>query len=364
MAKTTSNKTLNHILAADVGGTHLRLAIFAHRGDDNFRKIRETTRLSRKVKDFPALLHRFLRHGASGLQPPVRTGALCFAGPVGARRSVAALTNLNWRFTAAEIREKTGLEELILMNDFEAVGYGFEVLLKTRPEAFVRLSRAGKLPPPKGRRPTAIVIGAGTGLGTSILVQDASTGRYRPVPGEGGHCDFIPLSSGEFALAEWARANLNRSAKNPADRETFLSGPGLFNLCRALRDLEPGMGDPAAWKAIARKDPYDRPGEIVRSALQDPLCRKALDLWLRAYARVARNSALFPLAPGGVFLAGGIAAKILPELRSGVFMEEFARLDKGSIRAILKRTPVFVVIETGIGLYGCASVAADPRQLG
>ena len=56
------------------------------------------------------------------------------------------MTNLGWGFTAAEIADATGVEELTLMNDFEAVGFGLEVLLANRPEAFVRLSRYGKLP--------------------------------------------------------------------------------------------------------------------------------------------------------------------------------------------------------------------------
>ena len=112
-------------------------------------------------------------------------------------------------------------------------------------------------------------------------------------------------------------------------------------------------------KSIFRADPYDRPAIIVERAKTDSLCRLALDTWLRCYARAAKNSAIYPLAPGGVFLAGGIAAKILPEMQSGLFMDEFTRCDIPNIRSLLRRTPVFLVTDYRIGLYGCANVAVN-----
>jgi glucokinase len=103
----------------------------------------------------------------------------------------------------------------------------------------------------------------------------------------------------------------------------------------------------------------ERPAIIAGNADEDGLCRKALDIWLRCYGGAAKNSAIFPLAPGGVFLAGGIAAKILPEMKSGIFMKEFLRCDIPNIRRILKSIPVFVITDYRIGLYGCANVAAN-----
>jgi glucokinase len=74
---------------------------------------------------------------------------------------------------------------------------------------------------------------------------------------------------------------------------------------------------------------------------------------------MAKNSALFPLAPGGVFLAGGIAPKILNHLQSGVFMKEFVRCDKDRYRKLLQQTPVYVVTDERIGLFGCVNAALN-----
>ena len=348
-----------HILVADVGGTHIGIAIMAYRGDGIFQPIRHETFLSKKTRSLPRLLRSFLRQSGMDLKPQIRRACIDFAGPVGPDRKTANITNLDWGFTSEEISHATGLPELTLMNDFEAVGYGIEVLLANRPEAFVRLSRYGKLPPARGPKPTSVIIGAGTGLGTSILAYDPHIGRYRPIPGEGGHSDFIAVGEEEFRIAEWIRRNVNHSPNNPADLEKVVSGPGLANVYRALASLEPTMGDPDVFRAFLAADAYDRPPIIVQHADSDRRCRKALDIWLRCYGRAAKNHALFPLTPGGIYLAGGIAARVLPEMQSGLFMKEFLRCDMPNIRPILTRTPVFVVTDYRIGLYGCANVVIN-----
>lgn len=352
-------QVLEHVLVADVGGTHIGLAIIAHYGNGKFEPVRHKTYMSKKTRDFPGLLGAFLRDRGRSLVPAVRQACVDFAGPTGAKRDRAFVTNLGWGFTSREVFDSTGVEELTLLNDFEAVGYGLEVLLENHPEAFIRLSSTGKLPSKNGKKRTAVVLGAGTGLGTTILIRDPASGRYRPIPGEGGHADFVAVEEIEFRVSRWIREHLNRSPRNPMDCERVVSGPGLVNLYRALSELEPNLRDRAIVRKVFKAASYDRPAIIIKGAQTDALCRKALDAWLRCYARAAKNSAIFPLAPGGVFLAGGIAAKILPEMQSGVFMTEFLRCDIPNIRALLKRTPVFVVRDYRIGLLGCANVAVN-----
>jgi glucokinase len=349
----------SHILVADVGGTNTGVAVFADLGQGRFEPVRHKTYRSRKIRSFPALLGRFLDREARGLVPALRRACIDFAGPLGADRSRAYVTNLGVEFSAEEILDATGVEEVTFLNDFEAVGFGLEVLLENRPEAFVRLSATGRLPARGGKKPTAVVLGAGTGLGTTILIHDPTRGKYRPIPGEGGHADFTPVEEIEFRVSQWIRNHRNRSRRNPLDCEKIVSGPGLVNVYHALSELEPNTGDAGTAKMILRADPHDQPAIIVEHARQDKLCREALDLWLRCYARAAKNCAIFPLAPGGVFLAGGISAKILPEIQSGVFLREFTRCDIPPIRSLLKRTPLFVVTDYRIGLYGCANVAVN-----
>jgi glucokinase len=319
-----------------------------------------------KTDHLPQLIRDYAHsRPARRLEPPVSAVCVAVAGPLDRFRKSAVVTNRGWSVTAAEINDAAGVAPVILLNDFEAVGFGVDVLLKAVPDAFVRLSRAGALPG-SGRRPkaTATIIGAGTGLGTAVLIPDAKTGRYRPAPGEGGHADFIAVEEIEFEIAQWVRKNLNRSERQPVQVESIVSGPGLFNVYCALSELEPHLIDQSKPAPILEADAAKQPELIVQHSDRDALCRKALQIWIRCYARAAKNAALFPLAPGGVFLAGGIAPKILPQLASGEFMNEFTRCDDPGLRKLLRQTPVFVITDERIGLYGCASVAVSRDRLG
>jgi glucokinase len=354
-----AKKADHHVLVADIGGTNLGVAIFSQSGKDRFEPVCHHAYHTRQIRNMPAFFRRYLRREGRRLDPKVQSACIDFAGPINSDRSTASLTNLDLTFTATEVIEATGIENLTLLNDFEAVGFGVEVLMANKPEAFVRLSRSGKLPPRSGVKPTALVLGAGTGLGTTVLIHDPVSGRYRPLPAEGGHVDFGAVEELDFRIAQWIRAHRNDSPDNPLNRERVVSGRGLANVFEALSELEPHLGGAEMRKTVFSAKVPDRPAIISKNAGRDTLCRRALDIWLRSYARAAKNSVILPMAPGGVFLAGGVAAKILPEMQSGTFMKEFLRCDIPNIRAILKRIPVFVVTDYRIGLYGCANVAVN-----
>ena len=349
----------SHVLTADIGGTHTGAAIFASLGNDFLEPVCHKTFLTSKIDNMPDFLGRFLKKEGRKLNPPVKRACIDFAGPIPPTRDRARLTNRPLTFTDSEVKDASGLEKVVLLNDFEAIGFGIEVLIINRPEAFIRLSKTGKLPAGSGIKPTAAILGAGTGLGTTVLIHDSTTGRYRPVPGEGGHVDFSPVDEIEFRITSWLRENRNTSAANPLNRERVVSGPGLANVHEALANLEPQLGSAGCRRTIFHANASERPAIIAANAANDGLCRRAFDIWLRCYGRAAKNSAIFPLAPGGVFLAGGVAAKNLSEMKSGIFMKEFLRCDIPNIKALLKKTPVFVVTDYRIGLYGCANVAAN-----
>jgi glucokinase len=89
----------------------------------------------------------------------------------------------------------------------------------------------------------------------------------------------------------------------------------------------------------------------------DPLCRESLELFARLYAREAGNHALKIMATGGVYLGGGIAPRILPILREGIFMEVFVA--KGPMRKIMQAMPVKVILNDKTALYGAANYAME-----
>jgi len=88
----------------------------------------------------------------------------------------------------------------------------------------------------------------------------------------------------------------------------------------------------------------------------DPVARAALDLFLECFGAAAGDHALAILARGGVWLAGGIAPRILPQLGSGPFLAAFNA--KGAHANLMARFPVKVVVNERLGLLGAAKLAA------
>ena len=109
--------------------------------------------------------------------------------------------------------------------------------------------------------------------------------------------------------------------------------------------------------ADSRRDPAAVISERGLSGA-DPICEMSLALFCSVLGAVAGNLALAVLATGGVFVAGGIAPRILPYIQSGVFREAFER--KGRLHTVIERLPAFVVTHPQIGLLGAATAASHP----
>ncbi|MBI3993567.1 MAG: glucokinase, partial [Candidatus Lambdaproteobacteria bacterium] len=191
------------------------------------------------------------------------------------------------------------------------------------------------------------VLGAGTGLGEGILVPHGDA--FLVVPSEGGHTDFAPRSALEIRLLTYLTEKFNR-----VSYERIVSGPGLVNLYEFLRDRE-GMAENPGVREEMRRD--SAPPVISRHGLarSDALCERALDLFCSIYGAEAGNLALKVLARGGVYLAGGIAAKVIARLREGGFRQGFEH--KGRYTAFLETVPTLVIVHPQPGLMGAAHAA-------
>jgi len=79
---------------------------------------------------------------------------------------------------------------------------------------------------------------------------------------------------------------------------------------------------------------------------------QTLDLWTAIYGAEAGNLALKVLALGGVYVAGGIAIKILSKMQDGTFFKAFR--DKWHFAEMLSNVPVSVVLNESAPLIGAA----------
>jgi glucokinase len=312
------------LLVGDVGGTNARFAT-AHLVDG--------LPVLDRVESFPA--HRFptfLAGVAAFIEGcPVKPtgGVIAVAGPV--TDGEIDLTNSPWRVSERELAG-LGLNPIRLINDFEALAWGAPIV----PRA--ELAALGG-PEDGDPHATLAVLGPGTGFGVSALIRD-SHGRQMAMPSEGGHVCFAPGDPVEDEVLRILRRRYDR-----VSIERLICGPGLLNLHRALAEID------------GRESHIDDPATITRDALADPhsACGATLARFCAILGAVAGDIALTTGARGGVYIAGGIAPRILPFLKTSPFRERFER--KGRFQPYMAAIPTQVILHPHAALLGAGRVA-------
>jgi glucokinase len=318
------------ILVGDIGGTRARFALLE---GESATPVRTAALESKSYPNLEAAAREFLGPDAQH----VHTATLGVAGPVIGNRCTA--TNLPWVIDGVAVATALGIETVTLLNDLVAHAYG---TLTVADDGLVLLQGATR---PAKRGANLAVIAAGTGLGEAALVW--ANGRYVPLGTEGGHSDFAPRNELEIELLRFLRARFGR-----VSCERVLSGAGLGNLYDFFREARRAPEDEAIANAIVSAK--DRNAAITDHALagKSVAAESAVDLFVSLYGAEAGNLALKTLATGGVFIAGGIAGKLLERLKSGPFVASFG--DKGRFSSLLRDIPIAVVCDSNVGLAGAA----------
>jgi glucokinase len=321
------------ILAGDIGGTSTRLAVFELR-HNALRAVVEHTYASRAHPGLREIVSRFVAEH----KPDIAHASFGIAGPVVDGR--VKTPNLPWVVDARELADELGLAAAALLNDLEAKAYGVAALTASD---LVTLNAGAP-----GAAGNAAVIAAGTGLGEAGLYWDGQ--RHRPFAAEGGHADFAPRNPMEIELLRY----LLQTHKH-VSYERVLSGPGLHNIYKFLRDTGWGKETAAVVEAMHSRDP----AAVISQAGLDGSCRlclRALDLFVAIYGAAAGNLALKVMARAGVYIGGGIAPKILAQLRGPAFMDAFTA--KGRLKSLCESIPVRVILNPKTALLGSARYAA------
>ncbi len=324
------------ILAADVGGTHTRVALCDGR-DSNCAVLREQHYVSADWPDLLPILEDFLTADTSR---PTHA-CLAIAGPISSTGAAqqAQVTNLPWSLDSASLARRLRIPRLALINDFAAIGHGIAAL---RADDLLTL-QAGTA---QAHAPRA-VLGAGTGLGQALLVW--RDGHYDVLPTEGGHVDFAPQSEQQVQLLNRLRIDFGH-----VSTERLCSGAGLAYIYRFLQ-VRRGLELPAELaEAYAFGDPA---AAISRAALagSDSLAQESLREFVRIYGAQAGNLALSCLPYGGLYIAGGIAPKILPAMTDGEFLRSFNA--KGRMEKLTRQIPLHLVVHPAPGLLGAGLYA-------
>ena len=315
------------ILAGDIGGTKTNLGLFdAPQGalvkvTDKRYVSHEHTGLDEIVKDF-----------VTGTKAKITAASFGIAGPVVDNRVHTG--NLPWIIDGATLAKELGLDRVRLLNDLEATAHGVSMMLPVNLERIY----AG-VPYQQAHR---AVIAAGTGLGEAVLFWDGA--RHLPMATEAGHAEFAPQTNQHADLWKFIKSH-----NEFASAEMVLSGRGFRIIHEFLTPTvrHPSFDNPSA----------DPAREITQQALagQCPVCVATLDLWVEIYGSEAGNLAVRSVARGGVYVAGGIAVKILPKLKDGKFVAAFKNKEK--MAYFLEQVPIHVILDEECPLKGAAYAA-------
>jgi glucokinase len=318
-------------LVGDIGGTNARFAVAglgAGRPQLN-------QPLSVLCADFAtatdAIDHYLARAGLS--RPPL--AAIAVAGPI--ENGAVQSTNGLWGLSNAMLRAE-GFSDAFLVNDYAALARAAPAL---QSDELATIGPHGEA----AADATLVVLGAGTGFGVAALARDGTT--QIAVATEGGHVGFAPTNPMEVRILALLQERFGRVSV-----ERILSGPGLSDLHWALG-------------RIAGEDRPPLPAsEIVGRASRgdDDACTATVDRFCAIYGSVAGDIALTMGARGGVYLAGGIAPRLLDTLRGGSFRERFEA--KGRFSGYMGRIPTRVILHPFAALIGAGLIlqSASPQR--
>ncbi len=309
---------MKKILAADIGGTSSRFAAFRAEGSGAMTLEHSTWLRTGEARSFAGLIGQ-LAESRFPLPPGEADGAvIAIAGPVsgGVRCSPP---NIPWDVDLSRPDEGGAFGRVWLINDFVA-------------QAFATRSPAGEkaetILEGKARSDAAVaVMGAGTGLGHAALVPDGR-GGYVAVSSEKGHAAFPMTTPREARFQEFLA---ERTGRPYPQGDTVVSGSGIAAIHRFLTGEE-----------LSPEEVTARFGDYPET----------LEWAARFYGRACRDYALTVLALGGLYIAGGLAARTPALVRHGAFTGEFR--SSPTMAALLSRIPVFLITDQESGLWGAA----------
>ncbi|ANB02328.1 glucokinase [Ectothiorhodospira sp. BSL-9] len=327
------------ILAGDIGGTKT-LLMLADVSDGRLTALARERYASADYPDLAPMVRAFLSD--AGL-PRDDIDAACFAlaGPVVHQQGVdrARLTNLPWELESTRLAQDLGIPRVALLNDFEGIGHSLDDL----PAEALHSLQTGQADPAGVR----LVVGAGTGLGVCIVPPGQP---LRVLPTESGHANFAPADARQARLWQYVT-----DQEGCCTREHLLSGRGLGRIARFLVAQGQTPGE-SLGPALEGDDPAPVISQLALEG-SDPVAVEVVALFLAVYGGQTGDLALGCLPFGGVFIAGGIAPRLLPQMHEGSFIEAFCH--KPPMTHLLERMPVQVIGDTDAGLLGAARHAAS-----
>ncbi len=326
------------IIGADIGGTNTNVCV-AYNKNGKPEILFSFHYKTQTISTIVFALKEVIRYSYMKYKRKPSKACLAGAGPVNKEKGYCKLTNAEWDLDTKEIKKHTHLKEVMLINDFEATGYGVNLLTKRE----IKILKKGK-----EKAGIKAIIGPGTGLGKAILVKSESRGIHIPIPSEGGHVSFPVQSLEELELLETTRKEI----RSTPDYEDFLSGGGIIRIYEYLL-INKKYPDTKYREEISistKKEVL-----IAKYKDKDSACADTFNLFTILLARCSKNYALETVSTGGIYLSGGIVINNKDHFNKAMFEKEFT--DNRKMKKMLREIPVYIILNYDISLKGACLAA-------
>lgn len=319
-----------YVLGADIGGTNANFGFF-HVKDNEPELAFSWHFKSQEITDFTDLVVHLLNQVQVAYSVTVERACFAAAGVVLPEQDFCKPTNLKITISSEDLMRNSALVYAPIVNDFAVIGYGID---RIAPANLVNVY-AGK----EYAHANKAILGAGTGLGKSILRWVKECNRYVPVASEGGHADCALQNNQELELAQYIRESEGMSCD--ISWEDVLSGNGIQRMYRFFSQKNGNVAGNLF-----------NPDEIFARRNEDKRAWQTFELYTTLYARCAKNFALDALALGGIYIAGGIAARNVHLFEQSAFYTELVSCGKQEL--FIREIPLWVIADYNVSLYGAA----------
>lgn len=328
---------MNPRLLADIGGTNARFALELHKHE--FTAIAVLS--CNAYPDLQSAIAAYLSSAEvlAVCDVAIKHAAIAIANPVDG--DMVRMTNHHWTFSIEALRQASGFDNLVVVNDFTALAMSLPHL-----EPHERIQIGGG----KAQEHRAIgLIGPGTGLGVSGIVPTGE--RWVPLSSEGGHVSFSPSDETEIEILRLVWKEYPH-----VSAERLISGMGLELMYRVLAKLD---NQPAAGEMPVEMNAAD----ITRHALDGscPVCTRTVDYFCAMLGTVAGNLAMTLGATGGVYIGGGIVPRLGDFFAQSAFRQRFEA--KGRFSGYLAQIPTYLIMTDYPAFLGVSAILSERLAL-
>ncbi len=340
----------SYVMGVDIGGTNTTVGI-AGIVDTSTEPLFS---LRFETKHLPSLIPAIQQTLLYAEEHHIDVTSLCIgaAGVVSPSQDFVNLTNVAWDIDVHDILHETTIDTAFIINDFQAIGYGLQLL---NPADINDIVTVRSIENTANVKMTKAILGAGTGLGKSVLIHNEQNDLYIPIASEGGHGDFPIYNDFEQNLINFVKQK--RESGEPVIYEELLSGQGIERIYFFLKEINM-YPDTEYTEEIASAS--DKASLISSYRTSDQTCAEAMRLFAKFYARCTKNFALDCLPLGGIYIAGGIAPKNTEIFMGEEFLDEFTCSYQRS--QVLKNIPIYIIVNYDVGLYGALVAAMQHRK--